>query len=293
MDACAPLPIPVELEEAFPVMLDRLRLYRAVHLPPSPQGVVLLTHGLGEHSSRYGHVIHTLTTAGIVVVRYDQRGHGRSDGVRGHAPSYESLLNDLSVMFQWTQGRFPQLPMVLYGHSLGGNIAANWILRRRNESARLCGAVLSSPWFRLTSPPSPFKTQVIKLLSQIWPGLPIPARFRPRRLMRNQEAIDAYVHDPLIHRRVSVRLVAQAYDAGLWALQHASKFPIPTFCLHGGADSITSPTATQEFSAAAPRSQMVLFPDLVHEPHNEPEWKEVVTQIRDWVLARMADSPVR
>ncbi len=280
------------VEEAFPVTQDRTRLYRCLHLPQTVQGVVLLTHGLGEHSARYGHVIHSLTSANIAVVRYDLRGHGRSDGPRGHAPSYQILLDDLSMMFHWTCERFQGLPKCLYGHSLGGNVTANWVMRRRNESSVLKGAVLSSPWLRLATPPSPIKIALIRTLGNFCPNLPIPAGFRPKRLMRNQEAITAYNNDPLIHRRVSARLVAQAFDAGEWAFRHASEFPIPTLCLHGGADSITSSVATAEFSAAAPDSTFLLFPELVHEPHNEPEWEDVVTKIRDWVLDRFTDSEI-
>jgi len=275
------------VEEAFPVAKGRIRLFRCVHLPETVQGVVLLTHGLGEHSARYGHVIHALTSANVAVVRYDLRGHGRSDGPRGHAPGFKMLLDDLSMMFAWTRERFPQIPTFLYGHSLGGNITANWGLRRPAESRHASGAILSSPWFRLAKAPAPLKVTAIRILGTVWPNLPIPAGFRPKRLMRNQEAINAYNNDPLIHRRVSARLVAQAFDAGEWAFKRASEFPLPSLCLHGGADSITSPEATAQFSAAAPDSKMLLFPELVHEPHNEPEWKEVVTEIRDWVLTRI------
>lgn len=272
------------LEEAFPVAADGIRLYRVLEQPQTPSAVVLLTHGLGEHSARYGHVIHALKSANVAVVRYDLRGHGRSDGPRGHASGYGVFLNDQTQMVEWTRSRFSGLPLFLYGHSLGGNLVANWILRHPEESSAVTGAVLSSPWFRLTQNPTPVKVAAIKTLATLWPNFPIPAGFRPKRLMRNEQAIEVYENDPLIHRRVSARLVGQAYDAGFWALSQAEQFSKPNLCLHGGADSITDPNATVEFSSRAPNSVMHLFPNLVHEPHNEPEWREVVALIRDWVL---------
>ncbi|WP_437192846.1 lysophospholipase [Planctomicrobium sp. SH527] len=282
---------PVSVEEAFHTCSDGLRIYSCVHAPATINGTILLTHGMGEHSGRYGHLIHGLTSANFAVVRFDLRGHGRSDGARGHAPDYEVLMDDITMMFHWARARFPNKPYIMYGHSLGGNLVANWVLRRRIESAIVSGAILSSPWFRLTDNPSPMKIQLIKSIAGFWPTFAIPAKFRPRRLMRNETAIEAYVKDPLIHRRVTVNMASQAFDAGIWALDHASEFPIPSLCLHGSADTITSPIATAQFSEHAPNSTMRLWPNLVHEPHNEPEWREVVAEIVTWVQETVKNSP--
>ncbi|SFH59359.1 alpha/beta hydrolase [Planctomicrobium piriforme] len=279
------------VEEAFHSSASGFRIYSCVHTGPETKGVILLTHGLGEHSGRYGHVIHQMQEAGLATVRFDLRGHGRSDGPRGHAGSYESLLDDLSLMYQWTRARFPGIPLVVYGHSLGGNLVANWCLRRRLESSQIAGAVLSSPWFLLTAQPSPLKVAIIKMLAGYWPNFPIPAKFRPKRLTRHRAAIDAYEHDPLIHRRVSVRLASDCFDAGQWALEHASTCHVPILGMHGTADSITNPAGTIRFCEAAPNAKLLLFEDLVHEPHNEADWRSVVGQVRDWIVHRIEAAP--
>ena len=273
-----------DIEEAFYTAADGMSIYGCIHPVSAPRGVVLMMHGLGEHSGRYGHVIHCFQEKNLAVVRFDWRGHGRSDGKRGYAKSYRFLMNDLSMMLQVTLKRFPGVPVILFGHSLGGNFVTSWILRRPVEAAHVRGAILSSPWFTLTKKPSLIKVGVIRSLAFLWPSLLIPAGFRPRKLTRNPTAIAAYEHDPLIHKNASVRLVCDAYFAGLWALQHAAECQLPILALHGTADSVTSPEGTELFCQRAPHADLILFENLVHEPHNEPEWRIVVEEMRSWIL---------
>jgi len=283
----------LNIEENFYPSTDGIKIFGCIHPVAAPRGVVLMTHGLGEHSGRYGHVVHCFQEASLAVVRFDLRGHGRSDGQRGHASTYQSLLDDLSMMVRVTQHRFPEIPLILFGHSLGGNIVANWMIRRAAEAAVATGAVLSSPWFTLTRRPSRLKVAVICALARIWPSLRIPAGFRPRKLTRNPTAIDAYEHDPLIHKQASVKLISEAFFAGLWALDHADQCQLPILALHGTADSVTSPDGTKLFSERAPHAELILFEDLVHEPHNEPEWRTVVEEIRTWILNHLSQPQLK
>lgn len=281
-------------EEAFVPSGGRVKLFTSVHPVRSPQGVILLAHGLGEHSGRYGHVIHRLQERHLSVVRFDWRGHGRSEGKRGHAPNYRTLLDDLSLMFRRTRERFPETPIILMGHSLGGNIVANWLLRRRDEAINVHGVVLSSTWFTLTKQPPALKVFIVSTLSRIFPRLMIPAGLRPKKLTRNPIAIAAYENDTLVHKKASVRLVTDAYYAGLWALEHAHEFTFPLLAVHGTADSVTNPAGTALFAERAPNSTLILYEDYVHEPHNEPEWTIVVDDIGNWIsnlLAQQDASP--
>lgn len=282
-----------DIEEAYEISRDGARLYRCVHPLPQPRGVVLLTHGLGEHSGRYGHVLHHFQEQQIAGVRFDLRGHGRSDGIRGHTGCYDLLLDDLSLMFQMTRARFPGVPIVIYGHSLGGNVVANWCLRRKEEAAQAVGAVLSAPWFKLAERPSPLKVGLIRALSRFWPSLSIPTHLRSRNLTRNRQAAALFDHDPLVHRRITVQMAIGAYDAAHWALEHASSLELAILGLHGTADRVTSPEGTLQFCRTAPRAELLLLEGLVHEPHNEPEWRQVLGNVRSWIvdLCRGSFSP--
>ena len=280
-------PSPPDIDEEFLATSDGLRLFFCDHPHPEPVGVVLMTHGLGEHSGRYGHVIHYFHEQHLAAVRYDQRGHGRSDGERGHAPRFETLIDDFTLMFDETRRRYPDLPVIVYGHSMGGNVVANWCLRRQPLAEQTAGAVLSSPWFLLAQKPSRLMVSTVHLLSRLCPWLPIPARFQARKLTRNPQAINQYEHDPLVHRRITVRMASESYRAAHWALEHAGECNIPILALHGSADAITRPEGTIRFCEAAPQAQMQLLDGLVHEPHNEPEWRSVVSRIADWILERI------
>ncbi|MGB2782801.1 MAG: alpha/beta hydrolase, partial [Atribacterota bacterium] len=107
---------------------DGLLLFGQSWQPESkPKAVICLVHGLGEYSGRYTHVADALTLAGYALISFDLRGHGKSEGPRGHTPSYEALMKDISSLLEVTNKQFPQLPSFLYGHSLGGNLVLNYV----------------------------------------------------------------------------------------------------------------------------------------------------------------------
>lgn len=262
---------------------DGVKLHRVLHLATNPRGVVWLLHGLGEHTGRYENVVQSCLNAGLHVVRFDLRGHGRSAGHRGHSPSFSQMMDDLTRMSQWVRSRFPQLPVIAYAHSLGGNLMVNWRLRQAGGADVPIAYVISAPWFLLADRPPRWKVAAVRSLARLFPSLPIPARFRTRNLTRSQLEQRKYESDPLVHRRISVRMTIDAFDAALWALEQAPNFPEPVLGIHGGADPITDPRGTELFCQRAPKGQYVLFRELVHEPHHDPEWPAVMKVVTDWI----------
>lgn len=279
-------------EIQLPQTLDGKRLYAAFHTTVRPAGCVILVHGLGEYSGRYNHVVSTLTEMNIAVACFDLRGHGRSEGLRGYVADYSRYLDDLSLIAELTRQRFPSLPIVVYGHSLGGGIVANWCLKRREAQAGVVGVVLSSPWFRLTKEPPTWELMLARITDRFWPWFTMPARFRVRDLCRDQDALRQYRSDPLIHHRITVRLAIQAYDAGRWAWNHAEQFPVPVLGIHGGMDKLTSAQATREFCERAPRAEFDFYEYLLHETHNEPQWREIVYRTTTWVKHRFQSDEI-
>jgi acylglycerol lipase len=132
-----------------------------------PKGVVCLVHGLGEHVGRYEHVGAALTNAGYALLGYDLRGHGRSDGQRGHIPDFQSLMDDIADFLEQASQRYPGKPIFLYGHSLGGNLVLNYGLR---VHPRINGVIASSPWLKLPVEPPASKIALAKLMVNIMPG---------------------------------------------------------------------------------------------------------------------------
>lgn len=128
------------------------------------RAVICLVHGMGEHSGRYGHVADRLTQAGYSVFAFDLRGHGKSPGPRGHTPSYEALMQDISSLLEVANKQFSQLPSFLYGHSLGGNLVLNYVIRRQ---PKLKGVIVTGPWLRLAFEPSRFKIILAQITNYV------------------------------------------------------------------------------------------------------------------------------
>lgn len=261
---------------------DGLQLYGQGWLPEgTSRAAVCLVHGLGEHSGRYPHVAMALHQAGYALFSFDLRGHGKSPGQRGHAPSWDVLMDDITVLLQETGQRFPDRPRFLYGHSLGGTLVLSYALRRKPQ---LAGAIVTSPLLRTAFQPPAWKLWLGKALYNLVPSFALSNELDPRGLSHDQRVVDAYVHDPLVHNRVSARLAMDMLLAGEWALEHASEFPVPLLLMHGAADPICSPQASREFASQVPGDcTFKLWDGLYHETHNEPEQEQVFAFMLEWL----------
>ena len=267
---------------------DNLQIFAQSWQPAmgTPQGVVCLVHGLGEHSSRYVYVADALCNAGFTVITFDLQGHGQSTGKRGHIPTYNSFLDDIDRLLAEAQHRFPGVPNILYGHSLGGNLVLNYVLRRKTS---LTGVVASSPWLKLSQPPPSIQLKLGQAASQIWPAFTMNTGLDVTAVSRDPNSVTAYATDRLIHSRVSLRLFTECHRAGLWALDHAARFPLPLLIFHGSADRITCPRASREFATGVPTGcTFKLWDNLYHETHHEPEKQAVLNLIIDWLTTQIS-----
>lgn len=244
-------------------------------------GLVGIVHGLGEHSGRYAAVAESLTSAGYAVVAFDQRGHGRSGGARGHVASYGNCLDDVGRLVELLHERSDGLPQFLYGHSLGGNLVLNFALRRQPA---LSGLVVSSP---LLLPARTLPGWLVawgRFLDRVWPQAVFSKRVDPADLSHDPAAVEAYRRDPLVHHRVSARLAVGMLDAGQWALQHADRLALPTLLMHGGADRVTSAAASHQLAGhAGQRCTLKIWDGLFHELHWERQRAEVCDFMIQWM----------
>lgn len=104
----------------------------------APRAVVCLVHGLGEHSSRYAHVAEVFTKEGFVLFAFDQRGHGKSGGARGHFSSADDFMNDIDLFLEQVRSQYPGLPLILYGQGLGGIFVLHHSLNRKPNDGSHC-----------------------------------------------------------------------------------------------------------------------------------------------------------
>ena len=261
---------------------DRTRLYAQSWQPDGPAaGVVCLVHGLGEHSSRYAHVAAALGQAGYVTLTFDRRGHGKSQGARGDAESYDTHMDDIKRLLEEAGERYPRLPRFLYGHSMGGNLVLNYVLRR---APLLQGVIATGPWLRSAIDQPAWRVRLGRVLHRIRPALPQPTGLDVTAVSRDPAMVRAYQDDPLNHDKISLRVYFSCLEAGLWALEHAAQFPLPLLLMHGGADRLTSVAASREFAARITnRCTYKEWDGLFHEIHNEPEQQQIFALMCDWL----------
>lgn len=270
-------------KESFLVSCDGISLHTVDWLPNSePRAVIGIIHGLGEHIGRYADVAKVLTRAGYLVCGLDLRGHGKSEGRRGDSPTFEYLLNDIDIFLQTIRSKVRDISIFLYGHSMGGNILANFVIKRK---PLVSGIVLSCPGFVPTSLKShKCKFLVAQVLNYIAPTFLVSNTIDPADLSRDRETVSRYQKDPFVHDRISLRLSIDIVNAGKWAVREAAKFDSNLLFLQGGSDHIVDIDSNLEFAHNVSGSTQIRFwPELFHEIHNEPERQEVFLELLKWL----------
>jgi alpha-beta hydrolase superfamily lysophospholipase len=249
--------------------------------------VVCLVHGLGEHCGRYDHVAKAFNRAGHAFLAFDLRGHGRSEGKRGHAPSYTALMNDIALLLKETTSRYPNRPCFLYGHSLGGNLVIHYVLRNR---PKLAGTIATAPLFHPASRPPTWRMAILQTMYGLWPNLTLSSGLEDMALSRDINVVRIYRNDPLVHDRISVRLAIDMLRMGKWNMDHAAELPCPLLLMHGDADQITSVKATREFTEQAnTECTLKIWNSFFHELHNELEKEHVLSYVLQWMDNLIAD----
>ncbi len=247
----------------------------------SPRGIVCLIHGLGEHSSRYAYVAEKMNSAGYIFEAIDLRGHGRSDGPRGHSPSFDSLLEDISRYLALVRQVHPEGPIFLYGHSLGGSLVLNYCLRKQPI---LAGVIVTAPGLVPAFPVPAWKTSVGRLLYRLRPEMQMASGLEASDISRDPRIVAAYCADPLIHDRISCRMGIDVIDYGSWALSNASQFRLPLLLMQGSGDRIVSIEANRLFAQNTKGETTIkLWDGLYHEVHNEPEKDQVIQYMISWI----------
>lgn len=254
----------------------------------NPKAIINLVHGFGEYNDRYDYWATRFTERGFIVHAIDNRGHGKSDGRRGRLNSFDDFLNDIDVLVAESKKNHPELPQFIYGHSMGGNIVANYILKKENDFR---GAVISSPWLKLSFSPSAFMLFLARIMNKIYPEFTQKSTLDVKGISHDQNVVNAYISDPLIHEKISARMFYEIYNAGNWALDNTEKINLPVLIQHGTADGITSYKASKEFYEKAKKQNKDItykeWNGLYHELHNELEKDLVFKFVADWVEQKL------
>lgn len=252
------------------------------------RAVVCLAHGLGEHSSRYAHVAEAFGREGFILVGMDLRGHGRSGGMRGHISSIEDYLKDIDLLLEQAKGRYAGLPLFLYGHSLGAILVLHYGLKRK---PKIKGVLATSPGLKTALQNQYLKVALARILGTLLPNVALKSGLDPKSLSQDENVVQAYMEDPLVHDSVSLAFGKIMLGVNDWTLKHAAEFPLPLLLQHGKADTLAFPSGSIEFAAPLKeRCMLVLWDGAYHELHNEPEKAEALRTMTLWMDARLRES---
>ena len=242
---------------------------------------VVIVHGAAEHSGRYEHVGSALAARGFATYSYDHRGHGESSGPSMHVESWQEYVDDLEDRF--SAAAVPlQLPMVLYGHSLGGLVALDYCL----SSAELMPDLLVLTGPALEANVASWKKMLAPILSKIMPKASLPLDLEGGQLSRDPSVGEKYFADPLVAQKATARFGAETLKAQARVAERMGTLTIPTLVLVGGSDTIIPPQSSLALGEVAVVERR-LYPKLRHEIHNEPEGQEVVGDIADWIDSQL------
>ncbi len=271
-----------ELESNYIRSSDGLKLYYVISSVENPKSVVCLLHGHGEHIGRYEHVMQHLNVHNISCVGFDFRGHGKSGGKRGHSPSMNQLLADVEEALKFVRLNHLDIPMYLFGHSFGGCVVLNYVLKK--PVVELSGFVASAPWLALAFEPPKWKIKLGQIMASIFPKLTLASELNPNHLSKEKEVVEKYKSDPLVHSKISARFFQETVNAGTYVSQSSEEIKLQGLVYHGNADQIVSFQTTKD---AANQSNQIEFHELdgvFHEPHNDLEKDEVLNLITKFIL---------
>jgi len=258
-------------------MHDQASVYTARFEPESrPKGVVQAIHGFGEHIGRYEEMADFFTRNHYAFVIHDQRGFGsmpdktkkEREASQGIVRDYKLLLDDVEMIRESIDSWYPDVPVILYGHSMGGNVAINCLLKQKQSDYKKL--ILESPWLRLYAPPSKATVACARLAAKISHKIAVVSKLDPNHITRGNQTADKPPKDEYYHNRMSLRLFTQVTSAGEYAIKHASDITIPTLMLCAGQDKIVSSKAIHAFCENA-NNNVILeeYPDAYHALHTD------------------------
>ncbi|MGQ4834258.1 MAG: lysophospholipase [Candidatus Asgardarchaeia archaeon] len=261
---------------------DNTKLYyRGIHVN-NPKGVVIVVHGLAEHSGRYIHLFEALYEANYSVYAFDLRGHGKSEGIRGHIKSFDEYILDLEKFIELIREKENVDKVFILGHSLGGLIVLRFAIKKPDF---LKGVISSAAALRTTVPVSRITLAIGKVFSKLLPTAKFSNNIDPSLLTHDKSVVNDYVKDPLVFRKVSARLAMEIFDVAERTLRDAYMLVVPCLLLAGTADKIVDPMAIKEFyeNVKAEEKELKLYDGMYHEILNEIGKETVIKDIINWL----------
>jgi alpha-beta hydrolase superfamily lysophospholipase len=265
-----------------------MRLYYRGWEVPAPRAALVIVHGHGEHSGRYEGFAASMAGYGISCYGMDLRGHGQSDGRRGHARSFDALLQDVDRFRREVEGLVDdRTPLFLLGQSMGGLLVLRFLEEYRSHFR---GALVISPWLATAMRAPRWKVMAGNLFSRVFPALPFRSGINPEHLCSDPAIVRRYREDPWVHSILTPRLFTEVSAAMGRVSQRADRIAVPLFFGVGRDDPIVDPERTLALARSlGGRTEVTIrvWEGMLHEPLNEPGRDQVIREMRDWMIGRL------
>lgn len=246
------------------------------------EAVLVFVHGLDEHQGRYDYLAGRFNGEGFSVYRFDNRGHGRSDGKQAYIEDFNTYLKDADTVVEIAKKENPGLPIFMLGHSMGGFIASAYGVK---YPGKLKGQILSGGWTNITEA---FE-EINNMELEENPDLKLPNELG-NLISRSEYVIEDYEKDPFVSEFTTLKLMKEMLDNGIpWLIDNLDKYKYPVLVLHGGSDAIVDPSCSEKLykKISSKDKELKIYPKLYHEILNEPEKEEVIKDILVWIKYRI------
>lgn len=257
-------------------------------IPEKQRFRVVVSHGLGEHSGRYVNVAEALCPIGASLWIHDHRGHGRSQGKRGHVSNFKDYVRDLKTMVTMAAAEGEEtLPTLVLGHSMGGLIALSFA---GQYPETIDGLIVSSPLLGVEPPPPSVLQVLVRILSVLWPSLSLSNKLDPTFISHDSDQVDAYVQSSWVHDRITARWFVQCMAEIRRLVAGPQEIRVPILMQIAGDDHLVDCHASLSFFNALTVSDKTLrhYETLYHEIYNEslPDRQKVLADLRQWIGER-------
>jgi acylglycerol lipase len=260
-----------------------LNLYYQCWLPDGkPKAVLLVAHGLAEHSGRYKNLVDYFVPKGYAVYALDYRGHGKSEGMRSYVDRFDDYVTDLKTFFDMVRKEQPNAKIFLVGHSMGATIGVPYAVEHQEE---LAGLIVSGPTLVASATVSPALIVMAGVVSAILPKMGVTV-LDASTISRDRAVVEAYVNDPLVFRgKIPARTGAEL--ARMWKTlpDQMPRIKLPILIMQGTDDRLANPESSQLLyrRAGSKDKTLKLYEGFYHEIFNEPEHKRVMADVEAWL----------
>lgn len=278
---------PMQHLEDFFEAKDGFKLYYQAWIPENPKAVVQIIHGYAEHSSRYTFVVEKLTTNNYAVVTHDNRGHGKSEGIRGYVNKFEEYVDDAYTFTnEIIKKKFPTLPIFLLGHSMGSQIA-QYVVALYADTFK--GVILSGTGIKPGNT-NPIVVFIGKIFSKLLPKLRIKTGLNREFISSDPAVVQAYKDDPYVFiETITARLGAEMLSYYNRIKAKLASVKIPVLIQKGKLDTSLVGEDILYADFGSEDKTLLLYDDMLHEVYNEAKEKreKVLADLVEWLESHL------